>query len=688
MRKSIFKSLLLLCLCMAATVVFAEEKTPAFPGAEGFGRYVTGGRGGNVCHVTSLADDGSEGTLRWALGKSGVKTIVFDVAGTIHLQSSLDISIGNVTIAGQTAPGDGICVADYPVSIKANNVIVRYMRFRLGNKNVLANGADGWDGFGGFDQQDWIIDHCSVSWSIDECLSVLGNKNTTVQWCLVAQSLVNSGHSKGAHGYGGNWGGSGASFHHNLIAHHGSRTPRLGPRPTTQLDERMDMRNNVIYNFGGNGCYGGEGMNVNIVNNYYKPGPGTPTDKKGYRIAGIGIRTNTYVNTYPAYAPALHLWGKYYVTGNYNSKYPQLNQDNWTYGIINQIDASGCDGTFTQETKDSIKLAEPIDYILTTTHSAADAYDRVLDFAGASLHRDSFDELMVSDTRNGKATYTGSGLSKGFVNSQDDNKPSDADASWSAWPTLASKEAPKDTDGDGMPDEWELANALDPTNPKDGKTIGADGYSNLENYLNSLVADITTAQNMGGETTGSTVNESEEPVTSTLDITPETANGDWTFSNGCSITISTAKSYSTSKNCGIQSIKYSNNVTYTIHLPEGVAVSSIDFTGFTNEDNVDGYLAELNGKTFSASDYVFPSRTGNKAVTYNVKLDTPASGSVSVKFVKQVGMRMTLNTISTTGISHINLDNDSDSKTFNLGGQFTGKNSKGIVIQNGKKIIK
>lgn len=688
MRKSIFKSLLLLCLCMAATVVFAEEKTPAFPGAEGFGRYVTGGRGGNVYHVTSLADDGSEGTLRWALGKSGVKTIVFDVSGTIHLQSSLDISIGNVTIAGQTAPGDGICVADYPVSIKANNVIVRYMRFRLGNKNVLANGADGWDGFGGFDQQDWIIDHCSVSWSIDECLSVLGNKNTTVQWCLVAQSLVNSGHSKGAHGYGGNWGGSGASFHHNLIAHHGSRTPRLGPRPTTQLDERMDMRNNVIYNFGGNGCYGGEGMNVNIVNNYYKPGPGTPTDKKGYRIAGIGIRTNTYVNTYPAYAPALHLWGKYYVTGNYNSKYPQLNQDNWTYGIINQIDASGCDGTFTQETKDSIKLAEPIDYILTTTHSAADAYDRVLDFAGASLHRDSFDELMVSDTRNGKATYTGSGLSKGFVNSQDDNKPAGADASWSAWPTLASKEAPKDTDGDGMPDDWELANALDPTNPNDGKTIGADGYSNLENYLNSLVADITTAQNMGGETTGSTVSESEEPVASTLDITPETANGDWTFSNGCSITISTAKSYSTSKSCGIQSIKYSNNVTYTIHLPEGVAVSSIDFTGFTNEDNVDGYLAELNGKTFSASDYVFPSRTGNKAVTYNVKLDTPASGSVSVKFMKQVGMRMTLNAISTTGISHINLDNDSDSKTFNLGGQFTGKNSKGIVIQNGKKILK
>ena len=238
-------TLLLLCGPMTAS---AQEKTPAFPGAEGFGRYVTGGRGGQVLHVKNLKDSGYQ-SLRWCLQQQGAKTIVFDVSGTIHLESSLSIP-SNTTIAGQTAPGDGICVADYPCNINGNNVIVRYMRFRLGNKNVLKDGADGWDGFGGFDKQDWIIDHCSVSWSIDECLSVLGNKNTTVQWCLVAQSLVNSGHSKGAHGYGGNWGGSGASFHHNLIAHHTSRTPRLGPRPTTQLDERMDMRNNVIYNYG------------------------------------------------------------------------------------------------------------------------------------------------------------------------------------------------------------------------------------------------------------------------------------------------------------------------------------------------------------------------------------------------------------------------------------------------------
>ena len=686
MKRKAFITILLSGLCLAATAVFAQEKTPAFPGAEGFGRYVSGGRGGNVYHVTSLADDGTEGTLRWALGKSGAKTIVFDVSGTIHLQSSLDIAIGNVTIAGQTAPGDGICVADYPVAIKANNVIVRYMRFRLGNKNVLLNGADGWDAFGGMDQENIIVDHCSVSWSIDECLSVLGNKNTTVQWCLVAQSLVNSGHSKGAHGYGGNWGGSGASFHHNLIAHHGSRTPRLGPRPTTQLDERMDMRNNVIYNFGGNGCYGGEGMTVNIVNNYYKPGPGTPTDKKGYRIAGIGIRTNEYVEKYPAYAPALHLWGKYFVTGNYNTKYSSVNNDNWTYGIINQIKASDCDGTFTAETKDSIKLAEPMDFVATTTHSADDAYDRVLDYAGASLSRDSFDELMVSDARNGAASYTGKGLSKGFVNSQDDNRPADAAEDWSAWPTLNSTAAPVDTDGDGMPDEWEKSNGLDPSDPSDGKTIGTDGYSNLENYLNSLVADITEKQNEGGELLGFVEEEEETPVASTYDLTPEIANGDWTFSNGFSITNGSGKGYSTGSSCGIKGIKYSNNVEYAIQIPDGISITGIDIQGYCNENNVDGYLSKLGSKTFESTDYVFPSRTGGVSVTHNIALDQPAQGSIGFKFVKQQCVRITLHTDASTSITTIVSPTDSETY-FDLGGRRT-KGQKGLVITKGKKEVR
>ncbi|MBR2192536.1 MAG: hypothetical protein IJ910_04395 [Bacteroidaceae bacterium] len=615
----------------------STEKQPAFPGAEGFGRYVTGGRGGQVYHVSNLKDSGT-GSLRWALQQTGAKTIVFDVSGTIHLESALNIG-GNVTIAGQTAPGDGICVADYPCAIKGSNVIVRYMRFRLGNKNVLLNGADGWDGFGALDQQDIIIDHCSVSWSIDECLSVLGNKNTTVQWCLVAQSLVESGHSKGAHGYGGNWGGSGASFHHNLLVHHTSRTPRLGPRFTTQLDERMDMRNNVIYNFGGNGCYGGEGMKVNIVNNYYKPGPGTPIDKKGKRIAGIGIRNNKYIVDYPDYAPTLHLWGKYFVEGNVNSKYSDVTNDNWTYGIYNQIIASDCDGTYTQTTKDTIRLDAPIPYVVTTTHTAAQAYERVLDYAGASLSRDSFDELMVSDTRNGKATYTGSGLNSGFINSQDDNKPSGASPSWSAWPTLNSSAAPTDTDGDGMPDAWESANGLNPNDAADGALVADNGYTNVENYLNSLVETITTSQNAGGTLTGE--REGVQEVTD-YEISALTSNGDWTFQNGIGIRESGTPAVVSKTNY----LKFSRNHQYTIELPDGVTIESVTITGNLNVDEGTAYLKELNGKSFSSEDYVFPSRLANDDRTYTIVLETPATGTLTFtpSGDGQVGWMLTLHT--------------------------------------------
>ena len=665
------------------TALAQTEKLTAFPGAEGFGRYVTGGRGGKVLHVKNLKDSGYQ-SLRWCLQQTGAKTIVFDVSGTIHLESSLSIP-SNTTIAGQTAPGDGICVADYPCSISGNNVIVRYMRFRLGNKNVKKDGADGWDGFGGFDKQDWMIDHCSVSWSIDECLSVLGNKNTTVQWCLVAQSLVNSGHSKGAHGYGGNWGGSGASFHHNLIVHHGSRTPRLGPRPTTQLDERMDMRNNVIYNFGGNGCYGGEGMKVNIVNNYYKPGPGSPTGDKGKRIAGIGIRTNSYIATYPAYAPALHLWGKYYVTGNVNSKYSDVTNNNWAYGIYNQIDASGCDGTYTAATKDSIKINEPIDFIATTTHTAQKAYEKVLDYAGACKSRDTFDALMVSDTRDGKATYTGSGLSKGFVNSQDDNKPSGAGSDWSAWPTLNSTTAPTDTDGDGMPDDWEDEHGLDKTKAADGNVVTESGYTNLEIYLNSLVEDITNQQNADGELQGRVVNVGEETVTE-YEISGQTSNGDWTFAGG--LKINQTGSPATGNN---GTIKYSGNKKYTVTLPENVPIDEVTIYGYCNSDGHESYLAELAGKTYSSTDYVFPARNAAvSSVTHTIKLDQTVSGQMTFTTgsSNQSCLKLTLHIAETTGIKemlHINtFDNDA---FYNLQGARVTNPTKGIYIQNGRKII-
>lgn len=676
---------LALTVAAPAAAQQAAEKTPAFPGAEGFGRYVTGGRGGAVYRVTNLNDSG-EGSLRWALSKPGPRTIVFGVSGTIHLESALSIP-GNTTIAGQSAPGDGICVADYPVAIKGNNVIVRYMRFRLGNKYVKKDGADGWDGFGGFDQQDWMIDHCSVSWSIDECLSVLGNKNTTVQWCLVAQSLVNSGHTKGAHGYGGNWGGSGASFHHNLLAHHGSRTPRLGPRPTTQLDERMDMRNNVIYNFGGNGCYGGEAMTVNIVNNYYKPGPGSPTGNKGKRIAGIGIRTDEYVKTYPAYAPAHHIWGKFFVEGNVNSKYSDVTSDNWTYGIYNNIDASGCDGTYTAKTKDTIKLAEPMPFIVTTTHTAAQAYDKVLQYAGASLHRDSFDELMVSDTRNGAATYTGSGLSKGMVNSQDDNRPANAPADWSAWPTLSTNGSITDTDGDGMPDSWETANGLNPNDASDGNKVGDDGYTMLEVYLNSLVEDITTGQNAGGELIGDIKEAGEEPVSSEYELSQQTSNGDWTFSNG--FKISCSNGYATGTGCGIAGLKYSRNATFKIVIPDGLKVVKAEFKGYSNSDTGTAYLQKLGTQEFASTAYVYPSRKGNKTESYTITLNEPVEGQLPFVFKDaQVVMVIKLFTASTTGIENVyEIKMPSTDRTYNLQGIEVKNPGKGIYIRGGKKVI-
>ena len=692
MRKTI--TFLFAILCTFSTVM-AQEKTPAFPGAEGFGRYVTGGRGGKVLHVTNLDDNGT-GSLRWALNQNGAKTIVFDVGGTIHLKSALDISKGNVTIAGQTAPGDGICLADYPVQIKANNIIVRYLRFRLGNNNVKASGADGWDGFGGFDHSDIIVDHCSVSWSIDECLSIYGNKNTTVQWCLVAQSLQDAGHSKGSHGYGGNWGGSGASFHHNLMAHHESRVPRLGPRYTTQLDERMDMRNNVFYNWAGNGCYGGEAMKVNIVNNYYKPGPGTAqiSSTKQKRIAAVGIRTNSYIASYADYAPTLHIWGKYYVDGNVNSKFSEVARDNWTYGMYNQVNPSDNDNLWNQDVKDSIRLSAPIDYILTTTHTAEQAYEKVLAYAGASLSRDSYDTFIINETTNGLATYTGAGNHKGIIDTQADNKPADADENWSAWPTLNGGNAPADTDGDGMPDAWEQANGLNANDAKDGALVNSDGYTNLEHYLNSLVADITAAQYEGGVQGGSILEEGGTQESTLYEISPATSNGDWTFSNGLSITV--GNGYAEGSGCGIKGIKFSRNAKYKINLPDGIAITSFDITGYSNSDSGTAYIEQFGENTFASTDYVLPSRKGGEAVTFSINL--PVAATKEAVFVckdQQIVANLTLHAL-TTGIHDATSPTSNNNDVYTIDGRLLMRHAsasdiqalgKGLYIVGHRKVV-
>ena len=306
---------------------FGQVNLPAFPGAEGHGKYVTGGRGGRIIYVTNLNDDNNPGSLRYALNQTGPRIILFKVSGTIQLKSKLGITKGDVTIAGQTAPGDGITLRDYPVDVSSDNVIIRFIRFRMGDAAMQEG-----DALGGRFHKNIIVDHCSTSWSTDECTSFYVNENFTLQWCLISESLRNSVHDKGAHGYGGIWGGKNASFHHNLLASHDSRNPRLGESAGTAfaLTDLVDLRNNVIYNWQGNSCYGGEAMNVNIVNCYYKPGPATT---KKERI--ISIDKNKVAGT-----AVYDKWGKFYINGNVLSASTLATEDNWTYGVYNQFHGS------------------------------------------------------------------------------------------------------------------------------------------------------------------------------------------------------------------------------------------------------------------------------------------------------------------------------------------------------------
>lgn len=480
---------------------FAQHRTPAFPGAEGFGRYATGGRGGKVYHVTTLDDGEQPGTFRYAVSQKGARTVVFDVAGTIFLNKRLNIVEDDLTIAGQTAPGQGICIARYPIFVAADNVIIRYMRFRVGNES---EGEP--DGLGGTKNKNVIIDHCSISWSVDETCTFYGGENVTVQWCLISESLRTAGHAKGKHGYGAIVGGHRSSFHHNLMAHHESRMPRLGPHVSTQEREHVDMRNNVFYNWAGGGCYGGEGMHVNIVNNYYKPGPATPKNSRvRYRIAAIGVRTSKYVtngNGQPnAWKPMEHIWGRFYVDGNVVDGDAEVTKDNWPKGIYEQIDRNN-DNTFTQQVKEEMRLWAPLETDVVTTHTAHEAYRLVLQYAGASKHRDIIDARIVEETKRGTATYFGSVSSDakkypGLIDVPNDVKPPDEG---SAWPRLTDQninpESLKDTDGDGMPDWWEKENNLNPKDASDGAAVNRSksGYTNLEVYINSLIEEITEKQ--------------------------------------------------------------------------------------------------------------------------------------------------------------------------------------------------
>ncbi|MFC1481736.1 LamG-like jellyroll fold domain-containing protein [Candidatus Neomarinimicrobiota bacterium] len=438
---------------LAVTSIVTGQQI-AFPGAEGYGKIATGGRGGVVLEVTNL-DDNGPGSLRAAVEASGPRTIVFRVSGTIYLESRLEINNNDITIAGQTAPGDGICVAKRGTVINADNVIIRYLRFRLG---VLAWEPPAYfesDALSG-DNKKIIIDHCTVSWSTDEVLSLYGTDDLTIQWTLISEGLREpsvmidgkkwTAHSKGPHGYGGIWGGERSSFHHNMFAHNDSRNPRFD-----RADRNNDFRNNVIYNWGGNSVYGGEGGNYNLIKNYYKSGPATKTD---YRVA-------------EAYQDAYNGFGRWYIDGNYVDGYPDVTADNWNGGV-----AGGAER--------DIRAYEPFDYSPVVTHTPENAYELVLADVGASLKRDIHDTRIAEEARTGTATYGGEsyGAGTGIIDSQEDV---------GGYPTLNTYDIITDDDHDGMADDWEAGMGLSASDPEDrNEDLDGDGFTNLEEYLNSL----------------------------------------------------------------------------------------------------------------------------------------------------------------------------------------------------------
>lgn len=471
MRKIIF--LLPIILAFLCPVLSEAQSIPAFPGAEGYGKYTTGGRGGTVYYVTTLEDNTSVGSLRYAVNQTGPRTIVFAVSGTIQLTSNLNIKNGDLTIAGQTAPGDGICIRDYSVVIEASNVIIRYMRFRTGDVTDQEN-----DCIWGRNQSDIILDHCSMSWSTDECASFYDNSNFTMQWCILSESLRISVHSKGTHGYGGIWGGKKASFHHNLLADHDSRNPRFcGSRYSNKPDEEIvDFRNNVLWNWGANNAYAAEGGRYNLINNYYKAGPASSnTSRLVQPYADSGG------NSQPA-----GTYGQFYVEGNISTASTTTTADNWN-GV--QMHSSSFSTYAPGVTLNDLKLAEPVSPPEITTLSANEAYTQVLKYVGASLSRDAVDTRIINDVTTGIPTYTdgGNGSTDGLIDTQ---------SAVGGWPTLIASTAPIDTDEDGMPDSWEDANGLDKNNSGDATLTTLDGmYTNLEVYLNSLVNEITDNQN-------------------------------------------------------------------------------------------------------------------------------------------------------------------------------------------------
>jgi len=453
-------ALLAIILLFCSTTSFAQNQL-AFPTAEGYGKYTVGGRGGKVYEVTNLNDSG-EGSLRAAVEAKGPRTVVFRVSGTIDLKRNLVIRNPYITIAGQTAPGDGICIKRYPLMIGADEVIIRYIRVRFGDES----GQDS-DAISARYVKNLILDHVSASWSVDETMSIYHCENITVQWCMITESMFNSNHVKSTHGFGGIWGSNYSTYHHNLIAHHSSRNPRFASGCGN-----TDYRNNVLYNWGYQSCYGGEKQqkgnakfnftNINMVANYYKPGPATSPGKVSHRIASPSSRGDGDN-------------GKWYIADNFMEGNASVTANNWNGGV--------------QPPKSVFKLDEPWPAMPIEQQTAQEAYKSVLNNVGATLpKRDAVDARIIEEVRNGNATYEGptykqkntlpdKSKKSGIIDTQNDV---------GGWPELKNTTAPTDTDHDGMPNDWENKKGLNPNNSDDRNNVSADGYTMLEQYLNSI----------------------------------------------------------------------------------------------------------------------------------------------------------------------------------------------------------
>lgn len=447
--------------------MITAAQVTAFPGAEGYGKFASGGRGGKVAFVTSLEDHGP-GSFREALEAFPGEplTILFNVSGLIELQTPLLVRRSDLTIAGQSAPGDGICLKGNSFILSGagkggnkGNIIIRFIRSRPGGTNPR--------GLYGFDMEnchDVIIDHCSFSWANEECAALYDTKNTTVQWCIVSEGLYRAGHAKGLRSYAGVWGGQNASYHHNLIAHQNSRTVRFNGSRAHDTIALVDYCNNVIYNWGSaNASYGGDvkipgGVSkVNMINNFYLPGPATASTLKFIHALYDSTTAKGF--------------GKWFLSGNVMQGNSRLTRDN-TLGI----DLSNLPEGMRKEAISKTAFNSPVTL---PVESAQRAFLSVLSGVGATLpKRDAVDSRIVEETKQKKASGMGSFGKPGII---------DLPSAVNGWPVYESLPAPTDRDMDGMPDEWEKKNGLDPSDPGDRNHTGKDGYTMLEKYLNSLV---------------------------------------------------------------------------------------------------------------------------------------------------------------------------------------------------------